>query len=88
MAMDKHLIMGLHITDRVKHATQIQAVLTEYGCCIKTRLGLHEVGEGFCSNNGVLLLECIGDEANFNELASKLNAIEGAEAKTMVFDHP
>ena len=42
--MKKHLILGVHITNRVKHVPEVQKVLTEFGCSIKTRLGLHEAG--------------------------------------------
>lgn len=86
--MDKHLLMGVHITERVKHATLVQQTLTDYGCTIKTRIGLHEADGSFCSPNGLIMLEVIGDESKFHELADKLNDIEGVETKTMVFDHP
>lgn len=85
--MEKHLILGVHITDRLIHAGEIQEILTKFGNCIKTRLGLHEVNGKGGSPNGVLLLECIADEAAFNELASSLDAVNGVEVKKIVFDH-
>jgi hypothetical protein len=85
--MDKHLIMGVHITDRLIHAGEIQDILTKFGSIIKTRLGLHEVKSGG-SPNGVLVLECTSDEAKFQDLATALNKVEGVEVKTMIFDHP
>ena len=36
-------IIGIKINDRIKEAGKVQQVLTDYGCSIKTRLGLHEV---------------------------------------------
>ena len=54
--MDQHLILGVHITERLKHVAQVQGLLSEYGGFIKTRLGLHEVEKGN-SPNGLLLLE-------------------------------
>lgn len=86
--MDKHIIFGVHITDRLKKAVDVQKLLTEYGCCIKTRLGLHEVGPDACSPNGVLILELVCDEAKCHELGDKLNAVEGVEVQRMIFDHP
>jgi len=35
---DDHIILGVHITDRIKHVSSVQQALTEYGCYIKTRL--------------------------------------------------
>ena len=88
MSFNKHLIIGLHITDRVKHASLVQQLLTNHGCSIKTRLGLHDADDNFCFPNGLLLLEIIGKEESFHRLADELNEIDGVEAKTMVFDHP
>ena len=60
--MDKHIVVGVHVTDRLEHVPQVQGLLSEYGCYIKTRLGLHEVGGNgmCCSKNGLLLLEMTG----------------------------
>ena len=84
--MEKHAILGIHVTDRVKHAVEVQNLLTQYGCNIRTRLGLHEA-ESVCSPKGLILLEMCGDDAVCDELAEKLVAIEGVEVKTMVFAH-
>ena len=86
--LEKHLIAGIHITNRVQYAIKVQEVLTEYGGYIKTRLGLHELSDDFSSPNGLLLIEFVDREAEFNEFTGKLNAIEGIEAKQMVFEHP
>ena len=88
MPLKSHIILGVHITDRIHHVDSVQHLLTEYGCSIRTRLGLHEADKGFCSANGLLLLEMTDDVKNADALAAKLNAIEGVEVKTMVFDHP
>lgn len=83
-----HIIVGVHVTDRVKHAGEVQGVLTTYGCDIKTRLGLHEVGpEASCSPNGLLLIEFVGSKARCNGFCRKLNAVEGVDAKAMSFGH-
>ncbi len=88
MPLKKHVILGVHITDRIHHVSDVQHLLTEYGCSIRTRLGLHEADQGFCSPNGLLLLEMTDDENTADQLAQKLNAIEGVEAKKLTFDHP
>ena len=88
MPLSQHIILGVHITDRIHHVDPVQHALTEYGCSIRTRLGLHEADAGFCSPNGLLLLEMTDDEPKAAELMDKLNAIEGVEAQKMTFDHP
>ncbi len=84
---NRHQILGVHIQNRGENAVRVQQLLTEYGCYIKTRLGLHEVDEKFCSTGGVLLLEMFGDLAKCETLRDKLNAIDGIEVKEMVFEH-
>ena len=87
MAKSKHLICGIHITKRLKHAIEVQEVLTEFGKYIKTRLGLHEpAAKG--GPNGLLLIEYVGSNASFNKFTKKLGAIAGVEVQQMVFDHP
>ena len=88
MPLSNHIILGVHITDRIGHVSSVQQLLTEYGCSIRTRLGLHEADNGFCSANGLLLLEMTDDAKTADALAEKLNAVEGVEVKKMVFDHP
>ena len=87
MNRPRHIVVGVHITDRAHHARVVQDLLTEYGCSIKTRIGLHEVSDQFCSPNGLLLLEMAGDEKPIFELIDKLNAVEGVDTQQMIFDH-
>ena len=86
--MDKHIIAGVHITERVKHAAEVQKVFTDFGCQIRTRLGLHEADKGLCSPNGLILLDLVDDEVSVAALRERLTAIDGVEIQTMVFDHP
>ena len=64
----------------------VQQVFTEFGCYIKTRLGLHEASDGVCSPNGLILLELVGDPAKHKELVKKLGTLQGIEVKEMIFD--
>jgi len=86
MKQHNHVIVGIHVTDRVKHAGAVQKVLTQYGGNIKTRLGLHDVTEHLASN-GIILLEMVGNERQCLTILTKLNAVKGIEAKKMVFTH-
>ncbi len=87
MQKENHIIYGVHVTDRIKKTSLVQALLTEYGCNIKTRLGLHEVSTDSCSANGLLILEMFGDDARCDQLRSKLSEIEGVDVQQMIFDH-
>ena len=84
---EKHTILGVHITDRVKHVKKVQQVFTECGCSIKTRLGLHDANENYCSPNGLILLEVLGSAKDVAGMVAQLRAIEGVDVKKMVFAH-
>jgi len=79
-------IIGMKLTNRVAHAGDVQKVLTNSGCSIKTRIGLHNEGCGCgqCSPNGLILLEIPNDEEAV-ELVKQLCEIEGVEIQQMKF---
>ena len=82
-----HLIFGVHLTDRATQVPQMQALLTQYGCNIKTRLGLHDVADNACSPRGLILLEMYGDLRSCRELKRKLLLLEGVDVQEMLFEH-
>ncbi len=82
-----HVILGIHITDRLRYAGEVQKVFTDFGCNIKTRLGLHEVAENYCAGEGVVLLELVGGPEVRREMTARLGAIAGIDVKEMVFAH-
>lgn len=84
---DNHLIVGIHVTDRVRNASEVQKIMTEYGCNIKTRVGLHHVDEKLCSPNGLILLEMFGDEALCMQMADRIAAVPGVDVQKMLFKH-
>jgi hypothetical protein len=84
--MANKTVLGILINNRVKNAPDVQKVLTEFGCNIKTRLGLHEVNEKSCSTSGLLLLELFGDESAGLELERQLRAIKGIQVQKMLFE--
>ena len=87
MVGEKHIIYGIHVRDRIQDAHRIQEFLTEYGCCIKTRVGFHEVQGDYCAPGGVIVLDMFGDETQCVALKEKLAAIEGLDVQEMVFCH-
>ncbi len=82
-----HFVMAIHITDRLRRVPEVQQLFSEYGCYIKTRLGLHEAQDTVCSPNGLILLDMLYDPMACGELVGKLSAIEGVEVKTVEFAH-
>ena len=84
---ENHIILGIHITDRLKKAVEVQKLFSQFGSAIKTRLGLHEVGEGDGSPSGVVLIEFAGSAKEAAAFSSKLGKIAGVEVKKIVFTH-
>ena len=53
---------------------------TKNGCKIKVRLGLHEVSEDACSNDGIIVLQPYGNKEDVEALVNELNSLEGITA--------
>ena len=84
---DGHIILGIHVTNRLRNAVDVQKVFTEYGCNIKTRIGLHDVDANVCSPSGVVLIEFFGADDEATAMMAKLNEVEGVVVQKMVFGH-
>ena len=87
MKREKHVILAVHLHQRAKQALQVQKVFTQYGANIKTRLGLHEVGDKENAPGGVIILEMIGKPAEITAFGKKLSGIKGVELKKITFEH-
>ncbi|HPF09382.1 MAG: hypothetical protein PHY21_09000 [Candidatus Cloacimonetes bacterium] len=74
-------VVLIKIDHRASEATRVQGILTEYGCNIKVRLGLHEVSKEFCANDGLVVLEVEGEVKILSEMLNQLNAIEYVTAQ-------
>ena len=84
---DDHVIVAIHVTNRVKQASQVQALLTRYGANIKTRIGLHEANGRTVAPNGIILLEMVGQAKRSRDIVAALNRITGVESKSLLFQH-
>ena len=84
---DDHIILGVHVTNRLKNALAVQKVFTEYGCNIRTRVGLHDVDANVCSPSGVVLIEFFGSDDEASAMMATLNEVEGVHVQKMVFGH-
>ncbi len=78
-------ILGLYVYDRIKEAGKVQNVLTQFGCNIKVRLGLHEVADNYCSESGLILLELTGDSMERKKMEESLCLINGVQLQKMTF---
>lgn len=83
MSKMRKTILGVHVAQRTRHTARVQKILTEFGCSIRTRVGLHAAGAGFCSPNGLILLEVV---SRAGELARALARVPGVAVKKMVFE--
>jgi hypothetical protein len=73
--------MAILVSRRSKNAVRVQELLTEYGCNIKTRLGIHDGVGDRCSDDGLILLELAGESPVHKELSEKLKALDGVAAE-------
>lgn len=79
--MSCYYLIGIRMDNRINNALAFQEALTKDGCKIKTRLGLHEVSEDKCANDGLIILQPCGTKDEINKLVDELNNLEGVTAK-------
>ncbi len=84
--MSRCSIIGLRVDHRKSNAVHLQKALTDFGCQIKLRVGLHEAGEDFCSDDGVILLQACGEKETVHAMLDAFNSLEGVGAKLMELD--
>jgi len=74
-------LMVVLLGTRREQAPAVQEVLTGWGCSIKTRIGIHDGVLDKCSDNGLIILELVGEEEKQKELAKRLNMLPGVKTK-------
>jgi len=74
-------IIAIRLESRTQNANNLQEILTRSGCNIKVRLGLHEVSDDYCANDGVIILQVCGKDEEIQQLLDNLNHMDGATAK-------
>ncbi|RCW55416.1 hypothetical protein [Halanaerobium sp. ST460_2HS_T2] len=82
--MKHSMIMAILIDKRTDAAPEVQKILTEHGCIIKTRLGMHE--SSTCADEGMIILDLTADNTEVEALEAELNSIDGVNVKSMVLD--
>ena len=74
-------IIGVSLENRLEKALEFQKIVTDFGCDIKTRIGLHSFKNQTCSDCGIVLLEVFGTADLLTLELSK-----HWEIQTMVFE--
>lgn len=85
--MGCNILLAVRITDRESQAVKVQSVLTDHGCRINLRLGLHDQeSNNICSMAGILILQlcCTADEARTIE--AEIAKIPGVKVKFLDLD--
>ncbi len=79
--MEKKTLLIVSIDNRRNEAVKVQKILTDFGCMIKTRLGIHDGVLDKCSNTGLLILELVGAKTDIRDLERKLKSIRSVRVK-------
>lgn len=85
--MQKTMLLGILVYDRIKEAGLTQKVLSRYSGVIRTRLGFHELSTDVCSRVGTILLVLQGNPETWQRLEQELLEIGGIEIQKMKFEH-
>ena len=81
--MSCYYLIGIRMDNRTGNALNFQVAITKNGCIIKARLGLHEVSETACANDGLIVLQPCGSKEDVEKLTADLNQLNGITAKLM-----
>jgi hypothetical protein len=83
---DSHVVLAVHVTDRLNKVPSVQTTLSQFGDVIRTRVGLHEVSKDYSAPGGILILDIV-TESRARQLQKALDKIKGIETKLVVFKH-
>jgi metal-responsive CopG/Arc/MetJ family transcriptional regulator len=84
--MQRTMILGIMVFDRIKEAGRTQKILTRHAGIIRTRLGFHELSADVCSRLGTIILVLQGEQKQWQELHDELMQIGGIEVQSMKFN--
>jgi len=69
------------VSRRRQSAGAVQKVLTEFGCLIRTRLGIHAGVGDACTDDGLIILELVGQKKEMALLSGRLRRIAGVTVR-------
>ncbi|HAK00392.1 MAG TPA: hypothetical protein DCM62_10235 [Bacteroidales bacterium] len=78
-------ILGILVEKPGEAVIALQQVLTKYGNCIRTRLGLHDIGRPQCDGCGLIILDLLCSNEDVNQLEEELATINGIRTQKMEF---
>ena len=76
-------VLVVLMRNRRDSALKVQKLLTDFGCIVKTRLGIHDGVSDKCSDTGLIILELAGKPKDKASLAARLNKISGVKVKSV-----
>ncbi|MBR3654966.1 MAG: hypothetical protein IKN62_06015 [Elusimicrobia bacterium] len=76
-------IVIISVEHRKNTAVAVQEVLSEYGCLIKTRLGITGSTPKKCSQTGLIILEFLGNKREVTLMTKKLSKLSGVKVKAV-----
>ena len=79
--MDKKTLLIFVLENRRSEAVKVQKVLTDFGCIIKTRLGIHDGVLDKCSNTGLIILELVGAKSEIKSFERRMKAIKSVRTR-------
>jgi hypothetical protein len=79
-------VLLVSLNDRKQTAVTFQKILTDWGCMVKTRLGIHDGVLNKCSNSGLVILDIVGQKKKLTEMTRKLNLVKGIKAKLVTLN--
>lgn len=85
--MEKTTVLGVLLSRRVNVAPRFQEIITEHGCIINTRIGLHHATRNSCPMGGVILLDLIGEDDQIQALEDDLKTLPEVQIQKMAFNH-
>jgi len=74
-------IVIISLEKRKPGAIAVQKILTDSGCIIKTRLGMHDVLNGSCADKGLIIIDLLGSAKEIKSMLAKLKKVGGVKAK-------
>ena len=78
-------IIGIKLEERLENSLKFQKILSNFGCEIRTRLGLHNNENNCCTNWGIIILEFVGDKDALNKFEKEILSIEGIKLGKIIF---
>ena len=75
-------IVAIKIENREETSKHVQAVLTDFGCDIRTRLGINDYKPEDCTTSGLIIVD-IPNEQRAKVIVEKLSEIKNVKVKTI-----